>query len=358
MKGDEISSKVRNSISDLEGPSYSSLPADILRMNDNSNLFAPNPAVKNARDKFDFDLLSSYPTVLADDLREAIAQKFRIDPMQVIVGNGSDEIIDLAVKAFLDPGDTVALPVPTFEIYTLYVKVMGASVAKCPLKGESFDIDVDAILSSEPKVVFICSPNNPTGNAFAREDFERVLNESRAMVVMDEAYCQFSDKSGFGAELVKDYDNLIVLRTFSKAYSLAGLRVGFGVGSEEAITPLRKIIAPFRLNRFSEAVAIEALNDDDFIERIVTAARDEREYLTKELSALGAKAYPSEANFMLLRSPIPVKALVGGLLERGIAIRDCSAQPLLEDCARVTIGNRGVNIRFIGAMKRVLEESQ
>lgn len=350
------SSLVRKSVKDLDRPSYRSLPKEIIRMNDNSNLFASNPAVRKVADRFDFDSLSNYPSVFSDDLRETIGRKFGIEPSQIVVGNGSDEVIDLVMKAFIDPGDGLAIQTPTFEMYPMYVKIAGGRVIECPLREQSFQLDVDKILASKPKLIFLCSPNNPTGNCFQREDILRVIRESDALVVIDEAYCQFTGRAT-NMDLPNKYDNILVLRTFSKVYALAGLRIGFGIGSEEIIASLQKVCAPFRLNKFSEKVAIEALSDDDFIRRIIEMAREERDWISRELSALGAHVYPSETNFLLFRSPIPVVTLIEGLMKKGIAIRDCSNQSTLRECARVTFGRRETNEKFIEAMRSIVGEN-
>ena len=264
----------RGSVRNLRRPSYGTIPADIIRMNDNSNLFMPNPAAKRVARRFDFDSLSKYPPVAADGLREAIAAKYDISAEQVLVGNGSDEIIDLVVKTFCDPGDRATVSVPTFEMYSMYLAIAGAKILACPLK-KDFQLDVEKILSIRPKIVFIASPNNPTGNTMREKDILRIVEKSNSLVVIDEAYCEFSGGSKF-MRAIGRYGNLVVLRTFSKAYALSGLRIGFAVASKETADALRSIEPPFRLNRFSEQVAIEALKDDDFIARTVKMAALEK----------------------------------------------------------------------------------
>lgn len=347
---------MRNSVKNLKRPSYRTVPDDILRMHDNSNLFMANPAARRVAERFDFDSLSKYPPVAADELREAIGNKWKVSPDQVLVGNGSDELIDLVVKTFCDRGDRAAIPIPTFEMYSMYLTIAGAKIVTCRLK-RGFQLDIDRILSARPKMTFIASPNNPTGNSMQKEDILRIIEDSKALVVVDEAYCEFAGGTKFTG-LVDEYDNLIVLRTFSKAYALPGLRIGFAIASKKIADAMRRVEPPFRLNRFSEQVAIEALKDDDFIEKTVKMANTERAWLSKELERLGAKIYPSETNFITFRAPIPVKELVFGLLRRKIAIRDCSSQPMLRNCARVTFGRRDINSRFISAMTEVLEEAR
>jgi len=352
----EPSSLVRENVRRLDRPSYSTLPKDIVRMNDNSNLFMPNPVAAKVSGMFDFDSLSMYPSILADDLRAVIGKKFGIDSSQIIVGNGSDEAIDLAVKTFIEPKDRVAVPVPTFEMYSMYARIAGAKVIECLLDEETFQLDVDAILSSDAKMIFLSSPNNPTGNSMRVEDMRRIIKESDAVVVVDEAYCDFTDAVSF-ISMSKRAKNLLVLRTLSKAYALPGLRVGFCMGSEEVIGPMSSACAPFRLNRFSEKVAIEALASDRFVRRISEMARTERKWVSSKLAELGAKVYPSETNFLLFKPSMPVKTLIESLLKKGIAIRDCSKQKMLANCARVTFGRREINEKFIDACAEILEGS-
>ncbi|MDH4122952.1 MAG: histidinol-phosphate aminotransferase family protein, partial [Thermoplasmata archaeon] len=213
------------------------------------------------------------------------------------------------------------------------------------------------IIESGAKMIFISSPNNPTGNSMAREDILRLIDESNAIIVLDEAYVDFTDGSG-SLETVSEAENVLILRTFSKAYALPGLRIGFGIASTELAEPMMKICAPFRLNSFSEKVALEALGDDDFVREIALVARTERRWVSEELRKLGMIVYPSETNFILFRSRIPVDELVSLLLEKKIAIRNCGNQPMLDNCARVTIGRREINEIFIEAMKKIVRDAE
>lgn len=351
------SSLAKDNIRRLNPPSYRTLPPEIIRMNDNSNLFMPNPVAEKVSNEFDFDQLSLYPSIFADDLRAAIGRKFKVDPTRVIVGNGSDEMIDLAVKTFIGPRDRIAVPVPTFEMYSMYAKIAGAQVIECPLRKKSFQLDVDLMLASNPKMIFLSSPNNPTGNCLRKQDILRVAQESDAIVVLDEAYCDFTD-ADCCPDISKRMGNVLILRTLSKAYALPGLRVGFCIGGKEVVEPMATACAPFRLNRFSERVAIEALADDGFIERVARMAKEERKWMSSELEKLGAAVFPSETNFLLFKSPLPVKTLIQRLLEDRIAIRDCSGQPMLANCARVTFGRREINKKFIASFKRIVEAAR
>ncbi|HDP97182.1 MAG TPA: histidinol-phosphate transaminase [Euryarchaeota archaeon] len=348
---------VREDVLRIKEPSYRSLPDKTIKMNDNSNLFSINPIVRKIREQFDFESLSAYPSVSSDMLRNAVAGKNGVDPSQVIVGNGSDEIIDLVVKAFVDPGDAAVILSPSFEMYSRYLAVAGARIIESTLDAENFGIDVESIISSRAKIKFICSPNNPTGNAFSLTDIRRIAEESDSIVVVDEAYIEFALDQESAVGLVDELDNVIVLRTLSKAYGLAGLRIGYAVGGREPVGFVRRICAPFRLNRLSEWVATKAIESDDFVKKVAEMAKEERDWTSSALSSLGAVVYPSVTNFLLFKPPVPSAVLVASLMDMGIAIRDCGEKPLLDGCARVTLGPRKLNERFIDAVRTVTEDA-
>jgi len=346
--------KARACLGDIAVPAYSSLPANIHRMDDNTNLFGSNPAIEKVAREFNYSMLSRYPSVISDDLREAIAVKHNVQPSQVLAGNGSDDVIDMVAKSFIEPGDIAALPVPSYEFYGLFVKLAGARIERCPLIEPGFKLDSDKIISVHPKVAFICSPNNPTGNRFDEGAIRELLEKSGALVVLDEAYVEFSS-SGSHLRMIDEYENLLVMRTFSKAYGLAGLRIGYCIGGENVISQMLRARRPFVLNSFSEAVAIEALKSDDFIRKVAETNSAERAWISKRFGELGIKAYASEANFILFKSPIPATQLLERMLEKGIAIRDCSKQPTLKDCMRVTVGSREMNERFVAELAKLAE---
>lgn len=347
---------VRDNVLRIGESSYRSLPEEIIRMNDNSNLFAVNPVVRKICEQFDFDSLSAYPSVSSDEFRNAIASKFGVESLQVIAANGSDEIIDLIVKAFVDSGDAALILTPSFEMYTRYLTVAGARVIEGILGAENFGLDIESVIASRAKIKFICSPNNPTGNAFSPSDIRRIAEESDSIVVVDEAYIEFAPDQVSSIGMVNELDNIIVLRTLSKAYGLAGLRIGYAVGSSDLIGFISRICAPFRLNRLSEWAATNAVESDDFVRKVAEMAKEERAWTSSELASLGARVYPSVTNFLLFKTPIPSGKLVASLMDMGIAIRNCGDKPLLDGCARVTLGPRELNERFVGAVKTVTED--
>jgi len=245
-----------------------------------------------------------YPDPLQLNLKEKISKIKGLPLENIFVGNGSDEAIDILFRAFCNPGvDNVIIPSPTYGMYEVSANINDVEIRKVPLTN-GFQLDMDAIASKideKTKLIFLCSPNNPTGNSFFREDIETILNNFNGIVVIDEAYINFSKQKSFIPELT-EYPNLIVLQTLSKAWGMAGLRVGMAFGSQQMIDVFNKVKPPYNVNEASQQLAAQALDNiaqvNDWIKTIVS----EREKLAKELSTLPCviKIHPSDANFILV----------------------------------------------------------
>jgi histidinol-phosphate aminotransferase len=327
----------RKTLEALTRPSYSIARKDMVLLNDNANLFGINPAVNEVVESFDFSRLWAYPSENSDALRERVASEFGVTSEEVIVGNGSDEILDISSKCFLNPGDALCSPTPTFSMYKFYGRLHLARIVEKTLR-KDFSLDPEALLEERAKMAAICQPNNPTAVLFDNAAVNKVLKESYGIVMLDEAYGDFC-----GSDMLKDAMNAghaIDIRTFSKAYGIAGLRVGFAISRKEIIDELRAVRTPFGLNSFAEAVAIKALDNRKWVAEIVARMKAERSYLASKLSSLGFKAYPSDCNFILCKAPVAGPALVSALRGEGVAVRDCNSYPLLENHIRVTIGPR------------------
>ncbi len=327
----------RKTLEALTRPSYSIARKDMVLLNDNANLFGINPAVNEVVESFDFSRLWAYPSENSDALRERVASEFGVTSEEVIVGNGSDEILDISSKCFLNPGDALCSPTPTFSMYKFYGRLHLARIVEKTLR-KDFSLDPEALLEERAKMAAICQPNNPTAVLFDNAAVNKVLKESYGIVMLDEAYGDFC-----GSDMLKDALNAeqaIDIRTFSKAYGIAGLRVGFAISRKEIIDELRAVRTPFGLNSFAEAVAIKALDNRKWVAEIVARMKAERSYLASKLSSLGFKAYPSDCNFILCKAPVAGPALVSALRGEGVAVRDCNSYPLLENHIRVTIGPR------------------
>lgn len=329
----------RRTLEELTRPSYSLARKDMVLLNDNANLFGANPAVQEVAEEFDFARLWAYPSENSDALRARIAAEYDVQPEEVIVGNGSDEILDIATKCFINPGDVLCTPAPTFSMYKFYGRLHLARVSEKVL-GPGFSLDPDAILGEQAKMIAICQPNNPTAVLFRPNAVRRILAEAPGVVMLDEAYSDFC-----GSNMLPDVmasERALDIRTMSKAYGLAGLRVGFGIARREIIDELRSFRTPFGLNSFAEAVAIRALDNRAWVEETISRMKAERAYLASRLAARGFLVYPSDCNFLLCKVPPSVNgpALVSALRERGVAIRDCNSYPLLENHVRITVAPR------------------
>lgn len=327
----------RRTLEALTRPSYSLSNKDMLLLNDNANLFGVNPAVDEVASSFDFARLWAYPSENSDALRERIGSEFDVSADEVIVGNGSDEILDIASKCFINPGDVFCSPAPTFSMYKFYARLHLARICEKRL-GEDFSLDPVQLIEERAKLTALCQPNNPTASLFRPQDVRAVLNESAGIVMLDEAYAEFC-----GSDMLADVmaaPHAIDVRTFSKAYGLAGLRIGYAISKREVIDELRSVRTPFGLNSFAEAVAVRALDNKDWTREVTSMVRSEMSYLRPRLESLGFKVYPSDCNFLLCKAPVPSPALVAGLRAEGVAIRDCNAYPLLEDHVRITMAPR------------------
>jgi histidinol-phosphate aminotransferase len=343
----------RKALESLSRPSYSLASKEVLLLNDNANLFGVNPAAIEAAERFDFSRLWAYPSENSDALRQRLASEFDSSPTEIIVGNGSDELLDIVCKAFINPGDVFCQPAPTFSMYKFYAKANFATIAEKVL-GDDFSLPVDEMLKEEAKLVALCQPNNPTANMFDPVDVMRVLSESPGLTILDEAYSDFCESNMLRE--VMSCERAIDIRTFSKAYGIAGLRAGFAISREEVVDELRRVRTPFGLNSFTESVAIAALDNKAWVDAKVEEMKRQRVYLAEKLKSLGFRVYPSECNFLLCESPVKSESLVRHLRQRGVAIRDCGAYPLLADHVRVTIGPKPMMDRFLDILDPTMAE--
>ena len=321
-----------------------------LRLDTNTNVLGSNPAAARylAEGKWNLDL---YPNTYSDGLREALGELYGLQADNIIAGNGSDELLDITFKTFMGWGDRSVVPVPSYTLYDYFVKLNGGSVAEVDLT-EDFQLDVDAIVRQDAKIAIMPSPNNPTGNCFRQKDIEEVLSRFDGIVVVDEAYAEYAE--GSMIRRVNEFDNLVVLRTFSKAYAMAALRVGYAATNLKLAEMMMCIKIPYSLNMISEGAALAAVKDQDFIRRSVEMVREQRPVLSAGLKKLGFEPFPSDSNFIMARSPIDHAELVSGLKERGILIRDFGAKRRTENCVRTTVGTAEQNKLLLDRMEEVI----
>ncbi|MGY3052295.1 histidinol-phosphate aminotransferase [Pedobacter sp. UYEF25] len=295
-----------------------------------------------------------YPDPLQLDLKTEISKIKGVPAAHIFLGNGSDEAIDLLFRAFCNPGvDNVIVVPPTYGMYEVSANINDVIVKKVNLLPD-FQLDLDNIAESidkNTKLIFICSPNNPTGNSIRRDDIETILANFNGIVVVDEAYINYAKQKTFIQEL-KEYTNLVVLQTFSKAWGLAALRLGMAFSSKPIIDVLNKIKPPYNINQATQNLALEALKNVKQVNKWIKETVDERDRVGIELNKLSnvKMVYPSDANFIL----IDVDNAAGTykkLVDQGIIVRDRSKVTLCEGCLRITIGTKEENDRLIDVLK-------
>lgn len=302
--------------------------------------------------------LNLYPDTNSNELRKVLASYWDIDYDGVIVGSGSDQLIQAITNVFVGKGDKVVCPEPTFDMYRFYTAIAGGIVIKIPLKedkGFVYDINefIETSNKENAKVVFLCSPNNPTGGLIPLGDIEKIAKAlSKSIIVVDEAYAEFSRETAIS--LVKRYNNLIVLRTFSKAYGLAGIRCGYSLSSVEMADEINKVKIPFNISSLSQLVAKLVFEEREERNKEIEYIKLQRDYLMEELKKIkGIHPYPSEANFILLRVS-DARKVCRLLLERGVLVRSFGSVPVLENFFRISIGNKEQNDIFLEELKSIL----
>jgi histidinol-phosphate aminotransferase len=324
-----------------------------LRMDTSTNPLGCNPAGCKAVAECAGMDLDQYPSTYSDGLRDELARFYGLRRDNFVVGNGSDEMLDILFKTFMEPGETVITAYPAYSLHGFFVRINGGKVTQIDLD-DDFQLDVEGINSAKGKMVIICTPNNPTSNLLRPEDVRAVVEGCDRPVVVDEAYGEFAGDSFM--PLVDKYENLIVTRTFSKAYGLAGMRVGYMASNLAMANVMQTVKIPYSLNRVSEHVAVAALKDQSYVRKSVDTVNRERKHLNDGLTRLGFHVFPSEANFILFRSPRESSKLVSRLADKGVLIRDFGRLRRLENCVRTTIGTREMNDTLLAKLEEVVRE--
>ena len=332
-----------------------------IKMNLNENFAMPSEKVQqlllDASKKID---VRAYPPPRGSQAISAISDFLGLSSSEVSVANGADEIMDLLMKVFVRRGTKVIVAEPSFPMYTFFAELYGGEKVTAMLK-KDFSLDVDAILKkadNKTRLLFVCSPNNPTGNQFKESQIKQLLDEFKGIVVVDEAYVDFSEKSVIN--WVGDYDNLAVLRSFSKSFGLAGLRLGYLASSEHVVKYVQRVVGPFNVNSVTQQTVVLALQNWSYfkeqIEKIVT----ERKWLMKNLKQIdGIKPFRSDANFILFKvtkDKLSSATVTERMEQRNVLVKDRGHLPLLDNCIRVTVGTRDMNECFVSALKQSMEE--
>ena len=342
----------RNSIENLKGyvPGFQPKESGFIKLNTNENPYPPSPKVLEALRDATGEKLRLYPDPVSDKLRDQIASIFKVKRNWVIVGNGSDEILDLAVRATVGRNDKVFITDPTYILFEVLAKVQEAKVIRCPL-GEGFDLPENLAVRGA-KIVMISNPNTPTGTLFKQKRIEEICRNASGLVLIDEAYVDFAESHCM--DLVKKFRNVIVTRTLSKSFSLAGLRVGFAVSRPEVIETLMKIKDSYNVNRLSQIAALEALKDLKWMKEAARRIVRDREFLSDKLRVLGFEVIPSQANFVFAKHPsYPAFKLYKKLYDRKILVRHFDL-PRLKAYLRISIGTHQEMIKLIKAIEEIL----
>ena len=332
-----------------------------VKLNQNENPWdLPEPVKRRVLERALARPWNRYPDFDPRELIEALADFSGWRADGILAGNGSNELIEALLLVTVGTGTRVVIPEPTFTLYALITTILGGEPVRVRL-GPGFAYELEALLAarraSGASVTIVCSPNNPTGTSLPLADIERLCDADDSLVVVDEAYHEFAGESVL--PLLARHPNLVVLRTFSKALALAGLRVGYLLASPELVREVNKARLPYNLNFFSQAAALAALEQRDLLSDSVRRLVGEREGLLARLADVpGVRAWPSRANFFLLEliSADP-KAVFAALLRRGVLVRDVTSYPLLSRCLRVSVGSEQQNEDFLRALGTALGEA-
>ena len=312
----------------------------------NKDLF--KDLIKDIGDDF---YLNLYPDDNYTQLKEAIVNYIGCKIENISVGNGSSELLDLCVKTFVDTNELILSLDPTFSMYSIYAKIVNSRYIGAG-EGNDFTINVDDVIKSieenDPKLTIICNPNNPTGTTIKREDVLRIVKSTDNVVIVDEAYMEFSNESV--VDEIENYDNLIVVKTMSKAFSMAGIRTGYLIANEELVKTIEKVRPPYNLNSISALLATKALKQKDKMLSYVENLKVEREKIYEKLIDMGVKAYKSGANFVFFSSK--VDNLAEKLIDNDVLIRKFGGK--LDNYYRVTVGSKEENEAFLNAMKNIV----
>ncbi|MCK8823941.1 histidinol-phosphate transaminase [Fuchsiella alkaliacetigena] len=299
-----------------------------------------------------------YPDGNCHYLRRALSEKLGVSQEQLIFGNGSDGLLGLIAETFIKPGDEVIMAYPSFSQYEFVTNIMGGNIVTVPLVDYTHDLAaMKKAISANTKLIFVCNPNNPTGTVVTKSEVEAFLEEvpEEVVVIFDEAYYEYVDNEEYPESLdyLEDYENVIILRTFSKIYALAGLRIGYGIASEEIIDYLDRVRHPFNVNSMAQKAALAALEDEEHLTNSCQLNNAGKEYLYQELEKLGLEYVPTETNFILFDVEQSAEDVFEQLLKQGIIVRNAGVFGY-EEMIRVTIGTEEQNKKFIKALKNTL----
>ncbi|HZJ83835.1 MAG TPA: histidinol-phosphate transaminase, partial [Clostridia bacterium] len=330
----------------------------VVKLASNENPLGNSPAATKAVQDWTNNM-AIYPDGNSTELKNAVANKLGINTDQLLFGNGTDQVLEIIAQTYINPGENSVTGSPSFSRYKTVIEVMDGEAIEVPLTGDHV-FDLDALLASindKTKIIWLCNPNNPTGTiiteAEQRAFIEKVPKD--VLVVLDEAYYEYAvgDNYPDSIKLLDEFDNLLILRTFSKAYGLAGLRIGYAISSTDIINYLNRVRGPFNTNAAAQVAAIASIDDEDFVKESMEINEQGKNYLYSSFKKLGLQYIPTHANFMMVRIGKPSSEVFQELLKKGVIIRSGDIFGM-DEWIRVTIGTMEENEIFIEALKEVI----
>jgi len=332
---------------------------DVIKLASNENPLGCSPKAVEALIKWTNEV-SLYPDGNCTELRNALAEKFKLDPGQFLFGAGSDQILEIIAQTYINPGDSTITGWPSFSRYEAVTRIMDGNIIRVPLTRD-YRFDLDGILNSitdTTRIIWVCNPNNPTGTIITAEEQKAFLKKvpRHVLVVLDEAYYEYARGGDYpeSTALLDEYDNIIILRTFSKAYGLAGLRIGYAISNKEIIEFLNRVRGPFNVNAAAQAAALAALGDQEFVQRSVQNNEEGKRYLYQAFEEMGLEYIPTHTNFIMVNVEKNSVEVFKALLQKGVIVRSGDIFDM-DNWLRVTIGTPEQNRRFIEALKEVLQ---
>lgn len=320
----------------------------VVKLNTNENPFPPSPKVMQAIRDIEAEMLRRYPNPTAEPFRVAAADVLEVSPEMIIAGNGSDDILSVAVLTFCGPGDTLAYPDPTYSLYPVLAELDEVKTVTVPWE-KDWGLPTDALIATKARAIFLANPNAPSGTFVSPQKIAELADNFSGLVLIDEAYVDFAEDNCL--PLIRKHENIVVTRTLSKAYSLAGLRFGFAIAQASVIKEMNKARDSYPCDAISVAAATAAIGDQDYARKTWEHVRSERQRVSSELTQMGWTVLPSQANFILAQTPSGRgREAYLGLKQQGILVRFFN-KPGLDDKIRITIGTSQENNALLGGIK-------
>ena len=336
-------------------------PENIIKLGSNENPLGPSPKAIQAI-KEDISIINRYPESDLTILEKKISEYANVEEDEVIVGgDGADEVLDTLAKTFIESSDEFIVPQPSYTYYEFLLKPYGAKPVYAKWNLETNTLDLDSVLNSitdKTKMIFLCSPNNPTGGIISKSDLETIIQSTKALVVVDEAYIEYAEENN--VDLIHKYDNVFILRTFSKVLGLAGMRVGYGLSNKETIEYMHRIKPVFSLTRLSYIAALNTIDDKEYIEKSIIEGKESREILYNGVNNIEKlHILKSQSNFMVIdirETGMTASELTNKLLEKGVIVRDCTSfKGLDEYWIRISIATKEEDEKFLEILKEIVE---